>query len=77
MTRAICTRWPDLDPIEVARWPWHRTAFFLEWLEEIAEDVQAEADDEQRAAVQAAMPAGAVGIEGLAALPGVQVREVS
>lgn len=36
LARAIVEGFPAqrLDPLEVTRWPWHRTAFYLEWIDD-------------------------------------------
>lgn len=32
LVRGICTEWDRLDPDDVARWPEHKTRFYIEWL---------------------------------------------
>lgn len=77
LTMAICTHWPNLDPVEVSAWPWHRTRFYLEWLGEIA---KAEPDDEgadgPAAGGNGATLTGVAALDSLASFPGVQVRRI-
>lgn len=35
IVRAICSQWPQFDALDVARWPQHKTTFYLEWLIEL------------------------------------------
>lgn len=57
----------------MVRWPWHRTRFYEEWLQQLAADHDRA---EQDAWMRELIPEGSVGVEGLIGM-GVNFREVS